>query len=80
LNKWLEDKKTTQFYGLLATFIHSFKIEDILDIIDKPDNEQFIKLLETNDLYAPSKEFFNLTPIYVFRQWLLRNLYIRQLI
>ena len=78
LNKWLEDKKTTQFYGLLATFIQSFKIEDIFDIIDKPDNEQFVKLLETNDLYAPSKggiEFFNLTPIYVFRQWLLCNLY-----
>jgi hypothetical protein len=80
LNKW--PKNTTansaQFYALLSTFINSFKLEDMHALIDKPDNEQFATLLETNPLYAPSKGgmvFCHLTPIYVFRRWLLSNLY-----
>lgn len=82
LHRWLDDKKNSdsgaQFYGLLSTFIDSFKIEDIYDFIDKPDNEQFTQLLETNPIYALSKggiEFPQFTPIYVFRRWLLANLY-----
>lgn len=78
MRKWLDDKKDTRFYGLLATFIGAFKIEDLCMFIDKPDNEEFVRLLETNPLYAPSKggmEFFAFTPISMLRRRLLFNLY-----
>lgn len=79
LHNFFDDNtKDSRFYGLLATFIISFKFSDIFDLIDNPIEEQFIKLLETNSLYAPSKggmEFLQFTPIFVFHKWLLANLY-----
>jgi hypothetical protein len=47
-------------------------------LIDKPNQEQYIKVLETNPLYAPSKggmDFIQFTPIFTFRNWLVSNLY-----
>jgi hypothetical protein len=66
------------YYGLIKTFITSFKLEDINNLIDKPDYDQFINTLKTNPFYDPdngSMILLQFTPIYCLWKWLLHNLY-----
>lgn len=74
-DKWKNDN---EYCKLMSTFLNSFLISDLLKLIDSPTYEQFLNLLETNLLYAPSRGgmiFLQMSPVYSFFIWLSDNLY-----